>query len=67
MYELIKCPCGGTVCDKSGHRNMDILRCDICGKPYPFYKLDYDMICTNSATGWVFPVKIKERTGCSMK
>ena len=60
-YELMRCRCGGIICDLSGRRDIDMLRCERCKKVYPIYKLDYDTIYVNSTTGWIFPVKYKEK------
>lgn len=58
-YTLLRCRCGGIIGDRSGRRDIDMIRCDRYRKVYPIYKLDFDVIMTNPRTGWIFPVKYR--------
>lgn len=58
-YTHIFCSCGGIIGDESGKADVDMIRCLNCGKVYPIWKLDYDSICRNEKTNWIYPVKRK--------
>lgn len=56
-YTHIFCSCGGIIGDESGKADVDMIRCLNCGKVYPIWKLDYDIIYRNEKTNWIYPVK----------
>lgn len=56
-YEHIFCSCGGIIGDESGKADVDMIRCNRCGKVYSIWKLDYDTIYRNEKTNWIYPVK----------
>lgn len=59
-YEHIFCDeCGGVIGMRD--RNSFECACDSCGSSVPLYKLNYDMVMINSMTGWVFPVKYRDK------
>lgn len=58
-YTHIFCSCGGIIGDESGKADVDMIRCLNCGKVYPIWKLDYDIIYRNEKTNWIYPVKRK--------
>lgn len=57
-YEHVRCKCGGVI----GSWDRKKFTCETCKTEYPVYKLDYDVLAPNPLTGWLFPVKIKEKT-----
>lgn len=53
------CACGGILCDTSSGKNSDY-KCLNCGKSYPQWKVEYDIIEVNPNTGWIFPMTKQE-------
>lgn len=56
-YAYIFCSCGGIIGNESGKADGVMIRCLSCGKVYPIWKLDYDLIYRNEKTNWIYPVK----------
>ena len=58
--EFVTCSCGGLIIN-DGHEQPGTFRCSKCRRIYMPQELEYDKIIVNHETGWVFPVKWKEK------
>jgi hypothetical protein len=59
-YEHIKCRCGGVMGLYNRGKNL-ICTCSLCDTEMPLYEITYDDILINSQTGWIFPVRWKNK------